>query len=651
MSIEKRLFLGIKQITKTAFLELEDSEKVGYIWFVRCEDPVHFEIYLGTKKYGETNETVEQFIREIAEKLRTAIGLNEDLTLPEDFQYQDLIAALNDHGVRISEIEEKIVGLFKFKGVFDTLTELFASGETVDGYVYQVVYRDIEQNEEGEWVPVIPPTLVNSEFVWGGDEWVELGPLFDNRELKEIFDITSEHQECLESMNVISDEFIHSLFLGGLRQLVIDVIGGEVLSKTGEGGYRPGTVVRIGVEPEDGYSFIEWNDGNTNQYRRVVVKDSETGNTYVALLAAEEQTGTIIPLVLPGQEEMGHVEGGGTGVIGEYLPIEAFRNGKTEFIHWLNKNGDIVSVDNPYSVEIISTGITNFYAEFQQIDFDTIVNNLNNVPYNSNYRVDWSDVMSGVSYSINGTHRMYDYEFTSTGQIDNKRGWKDDLDPVTHETIHYENLIYPGNGEKNIVFILCANKSNKWSEYQRNGVIMVSGEDGLDSVRFNYGYSYNDEDATTGKIPNAHLLVKIYSGTEENNDNLVAVFKIQRTFEDWGYKDEEEKILQRPFVFDSVSEYDCKNEQICGKLNIRGEYLVTIRNYFSKTDLIKNPDILPEEYYGDDTFDDTAKIDDDGRIIVRPMVRLAVDNIEVGLTEEERQADAGGNKKEIKKRR
>ena len=66
MSVEKRLFLGIKQMTKTAFLELQDSEKVGYLWFVRCEEPVHFEIYLGTKKYGETNETVEQFIRQMA---------------------------------------------------------------------------------------------------------------------------------------------------------------------------------------------------------------------------------------------------------------------------------------------------------------------------------------------------------------------------------------------------------------------------------------------------------------------------------------------------------------------------------------------------------------------------------------------------------
>ena len=139
MAVEERLFLGIKQVTKETFSALDDSEKVGYLWFVRNEDPEHFEIYLGTRMYGETNETLEQLLREI----------------------------------------------------------------------------------------------------------------------NELFDITSEHQECLESMNVISDEFIHSLFLGRLRQLVINVIGGEVLSKTGEGEYRSGTVVRIGVEPEDGYSLME----------------------------------------------------------------------------------------------------------------------------------------------------------------------------------------------------------------------------------------------------------------------------------------------------------------------------------------------------------------------------------------------------------
>ena len=651
MSVEKRLFLGIKQMTQTAFSELQDSEKVGYIWFVRCEDPVHFEIYLGTKKYGETNETVEQFIREIAEKLRAAIGLNEDLTLPEDFQYQDLIAALNDHGVRISEIEEKIVGLFKFKGVFDTLTELFASGETVDGYVYQVVYRDIEQDEHGEWVPVIPPVLINSEFVWDGSEWVELGPIFDDRELKELEEIVSSHTECLESMNVISDDFIRSLFFGELRKLVIDVIGGEVLSKTGEGEYHPGTVVRIGVEPADGYSFIEWNDGNTNQYRRVVVVESDSGNTYVATLASEGQTGTIIPLVVPGQENMGHVEGGGTGVIGGSVFIEAFRNGKTEFVHWLNENGDIVSVENPYSVEITRTGVMNFYAEFQQISFDVILNNLNDFSETPNYRENWSsDTISGITYTTTGTHRSVpNSSFYVTTQINNKRGWGYELDPITQEPIHYENLLYPGEeGEKNITFVMCGIDSNNWNSYQKDGVISVYGNDGLDSVRFNYGYGYKVNTVEDGVIANIHLLVKIYSGHVETNENLVAIFKIQKEFNDWGYIDEEEKILQRPFLFDSMSGYDYKNEQICGKLNIEGDYLVTIRNYFSQTDLVKNSGETPEEYYGDDTFDEYVKLEE-GRIIVAPLVRLSVDNIEVSLVEDKRDGSATPKNKKEKK--
>lgn len=56
MAIDSRLFSGIKQVTKSYFSELDDSEKVGYLWFVRMEEPPQqYEIYLGTQKYGETN--------------------------------------------------------------------------------------------------------------------------------------------------------------------------------------------------------------------------------------------------------------------------------------------------------------------------------------------------------------------------------------------------------------------------------------------------------------------------------------------------------------------------------------------------------------------------------------------------------------------
>ena len=78
MSVEKRLFLGIKQMTKTAFLELQDSEKVGYIWFVRCEEPLHFEIYLGTKKYGETNESISSAIKDIEKVIEILLKGKQD---------------------------------------------------------------------------------------------------------------------------------------------------------------------------------------------------------------------------------------------------------------------------------------------------------------------------------------------------------------------------------------------------------------------------------------------------------------------------------------------------------------------------------------------------------------------------------------------
>ena len=92
-------------MTKSTFSGLDDSERVGYIWFVRCEDPVHFEIYLGTKLYGETNEIIDSKIDEIVEKLRVAIGLTEDLTLPDDYKYENILDELEQHDIRLDNID------------------------------------------------------------------------------------------------------------------------------------------------------------------------------------------------------------------------------------------------------------------------------------------------------------------------------------------------------------------------------------------------------------------------------------------------------------------------------------------------------------------------------------------------------------------
>ena len=105
MAVEERLFLGIKQVTKETFSALDDSEKVGYLWFVRNEDPEHLEIYLGTRMYGETNDD-DEYIDEIAQKIASAVGLTSGLTLPDGFEYESVIAAFDGKQNVIDDLDE-----------------------------------------------------------------------------------------------------------------------------------------------------------------------------------------------------------------------------------------------------------------------------------------------------------------------------------------------------------------------------------------------------------------------------------------------------------------------------------------------------------------------------------------------------------------
>ena len=787
MAVDKRLFLGIKQMTKSAFSGLDDSEKVGYIWFVRCEDPVHFEIYLGTKLYGETNEIIDSKINEIVEKLRVAIGLTEDLTLPDDYKYENILDELEQHDIRLDnidvalekekkdriaadsaltialekeiadrieseneiidainevitnldieiedriaadsaltialedeinerkesvsalteevlrneevvadaiirlkdrigldkffdlperfrlyssitdgvytkeEIDEKIHGLFKFKGVFEYLSELLASGETVEGYVYQAVYRDVEQTEEGEWIPVDPPVLANSEFAYDGEKWVELGPLFDEREIEELREIVDSHTECLESINVVSDEFIYNLFYKYLS-VEKEGTGGCVLS--GSGSYFPGTTVRISVETDENSKFLRWKDGVTSNIRNVVVSDSPEENVYIAEVYLNDDIGVVIPSIKEGQEEMGTVDGGGSGLTGETVVISAMPGSKSVFKQWIIDDIEEPIMNPITEVEITKTGKIKAIAEFEYSDFDEILNNLDTFGGKRSYKGEsgYTDEYGNYFY-IYGAYTPSVTALTISGDTDNRSGWSND------EETHYEHLLYTGISENNIVFVECGVKSNEWYNKDRriNSVTKISGEDGLDRVRFNYGWAFYDaitsetqdnEVLTTN--PDLHLLVKIYSGKigydnsglTETENNLVAVYAVTKKFEDWGYSYEGDKILNRPFIFDSLTSKNLVNNKENEILNIEGDYLITIRNYFSKTDLVKNSGETPEEYYID-TFDDVVFIDPvtgeiveegeklivDGREIVKPLTRLCIDNIGISLVSEKR---------------
>ena len=65
-----------------------------------------------------------------------------------------------------------------------------------------------------------------------------------------------------------------------LTVLSNDTLMGRVI---GEGVYNEGTAVTIGAIPNSGYHFVQWNDGDTNAYRVIVVTQNAT---YVATFAA-----------------------------------------------------------------------------------------------------------------------------------------------------------------------------------------------------------------------------------------------------------------------------------------------------------------------------------------------------------------------------
>ncbi len=109
----KRIFLGIKQVLKTTFDSYSLEEKVGYVWFVRNEEDNHLEIYLGSIKYADTNENVasQEYVDNIIEKLRITIGLDENLNLPQDFNYETIINAINDLFDNKTELLMQMSGL------------------------------------------------------------------------------------------------------------------------------------------------------------------------------------------------------------------------------------------------------------------------------------------------------------------------------------------------------------------------------------------------------------------------------------------------------------------------------------------------------------------------------------------------------------
>ena len=102
---------------------------------------------------------------------------------------------------------------------------------------------------------------------------------------------------------------------------------------TGGGTYEEGATAHLTATANNGYRFVSWNDGNTENPRDVVV----TGNaTYTAMFEANASATTYTITAIANNNAYGTVSGGGTYQEGETVTLTATPNSGYVFTSWNN---------------------------------------------------------------------------------------------------------------------------------------------------------------------------------------------------------------------------------------------------------------------------------------------------------------------------
>lgn len=201
-------FKNFKQVKYSTFSAIADADKIGYMWLVRDEDNGMSYIYFGSRKYAEINDVTETTkianlfnalgdainengewvgFTESTDVIKTATNLSEAVS-SLDSALNAKTGEIND---AINEIKAQIAGVFHFKGVVDTVEAL----ETIDAPQNGDVYR-----------------VGDSEYVYNGTEWVELGTPFniaENSDFVALQERVSNNENALERIeNTINALFI-----------------------------------------------------------------------------------------------------------------------------------------------------------------------------------------------------------------------------------------------------------------------------------------------------------------------------------------------------------------------------------------------------------------------------------------------------------
>ena len=143
---------------------------------------------------------------------------------------------------------------------------------------------------------------------------------------------------------------------------------------SGGGEYAFGTQVTITATPNQGYRFVCWNDGNTNNPRTIT---ATTNATYIATFEENTEPETYTITVMSANNSMGSVSGGGTYEAGSQITITANAVEGYHFTSWNDGN-----TDNPRTITV--TEDATYIASFAEGVGIESANELDNLTFYPN---------------------------------------------------------------------------------------------------------------------------------------------------------------------------------------------------------------------------------------------------------------------------
>ena len=157
------------------------------------------------------------------------------------------------------------------------------------------------------------------------------------------------------SVYLIQDTIFVAEFLPNIYSVITesnDIVAGQV---NGGGNYDYQTIVILTAFPNNGYHFVNWSDGNTENPRTVMV---ESNITYTAVFAPNIYSVTAEVQ----NSSMGSVNGGGSYNYNSNVTLTAVPNSCSRFVSWTDGN-----TENPRTITVVSD--TTLTAMFERVDY------------------------------------------------------------------------------------------------------------------------------------------------------------------------------------------------------------------------------------------------------------------------------------------